>query len=453
MGWFDGVSEWFGDVATGGQYSKFKANMQSWDPNRDNALGGGQAAPFAQEAATYNKQLNDSAALPGPLGWAGQNQRDTEGALRDPWTNSIIRPQDQNYAKVKDYYAKLNGYQSAGSGGQQASPVQVMQAPPAQSATPTPQAPVAPPAQSAIPHQQANSAAGVQQAAQNSPYLTKINESLDRFRQRYDQLYGQISNLQDPYDPNSELFKKALAGTINVTNRNFGGAAGRTAAVLAARGQLGSAGAAGAIANTENARRTALSDAETGMYRDALAQGQQFTFNKLNALASMNQGDLATAGGIYQGLYGIERDDARFDRDMAFREDQAGKALGLQQQQLDLQRQGQADDREFRAESLKIQREAFELAKTQGMEDRQAEVVSNAIAATPGLLKSLKDHGLDLKDVWDMIFDSKPGQPSGGSSAPYYLGGDQGAPRMGGGGPSGIPGIKLGDGLDLRIGF
>lgn len=148
-----------------------------------------------------------------------------------------------------------------------------------------------------------------------SDYDAKRIALAERQQAARDAAIGRIQGLQNPYDTNSDTFKKALALTLNNQTRNFAGGEARIQGDLAARGMLGSGQEAAALGGFNARRAQALSDAENGMYADALTGNADFALRK----------ELAILG----GLGGPNLDQAYADLEKARRDEEAQNQAAL----------------------------------------------------------------------------------------------------------------------------
>lgn len=127
---------------------------------------------------------------------------------------------------------------------------------------------------------------------------------------RIEALYGQISQRANPYDPNSEAFRRSQALAVNNANRAMQGAEHRAQVGLAGRGMLGSGQEAAALGNIAAQRGALISNTENDLYSDTMARGYQWQQARDNSLVSLLNGNRQNPEELARQLALWDRDDA-----------------------------------------------------------------------------------------------------------------------------------------------
>jgi hypothetical protein len=205
-------------------------------------------------------------------------------------------------------------------------------------------------------------------------------------------LRGNINDLQNPYDPNGQIFKSNLGRAQDDVNRNYAGADQRVMTDLGSRGQAGGVGAGVAEVNMERAHQQALSDASSGLYKDALQGNSDFQFKKINALDNLNHGNFADAMAGYNSLTGANATN----RAQTFTEKQGTAATDLA-------------DKEFLhtvtndAAHNALATRALDIAQQNRLDDKETSMWGNLIKGAgifgEPLLKGIESGKIDIKKM------------------------------------------------------
>lgn len=223
--------------------------------------------------------------------------------------------------------------------------------------------------------------------------------ALDRFQTLREGIRTDIQGIQNPWDVNGQPYQAALGKALDDVTRGWAGSGQRTLDNLAQRGQAGGVGASLAMANTGRHAQQGLSDAQSGMAKEALAGTADFGLRKADALASLAAGDLSGAQGVLSQLAseGIAWDGQKYSQKLAGNADaRAEKSSVLDQKRFDVDIQRWNTTFESNDTWRQLERADREkwltAAQTERLNDRQTQLWGNITTAVgPTAAKSVLD--------------------------------------------------------------
>lgn len=133
---------------------------------------------------------------------------------------------------------------------------------------------------------------------------------------RIENLYNAMSQRANPYDTNSEAFRRSQALAVNNANRSMQGAEHRAQVGLAGRGMMGSGQEAAALGSIAAQRGALVSNTENSLYADTMQRGYEWQRGQDNSLVALLNGSRQdpTQLAMQMALWGRQDDQRSQDR-------------------------------------------------------------------------------------------------------------------------------------------